>query len=185
MYSFYEHFIVYIILFHLRKCIIAKASVRSYNRLEKFLMFVLLSVCMASDSSSKKLSDSLQTWHKCLSVMQNQLYSFWCILPKQRVYRDTQKYLNTLQPMQGNSFYFILVCITHIQGYTIVSQYFTAYVRKFFKMCLIQLQIKIQLFCIICNEIYVNNSDAQQNSLYRKRVYIVEIVHLQRHTKEK
>ena len=73
---------------------------------------VCIFVCLrVTRQRSQKLSDSLEIWHKCLYVMRNQLYKFWCTLTQYLVYKNRQKYLNTLRPKQKKVFVFFLVCV--------------------------------------------------------------------------
>ena len=65
----------------------------------------------------------------------------------------------------------------HVQGCIKVSQCITTMKENSLKLILTQLQ------CMKLNEIYTSYLDAQQNSLFKKWVYIDETGHVQEYTK--
>ena len=62
-----------------------------------------------AQQQQRKLSNSLEIWHKYLCVMRNQVFSLWRTLPKYHVYWGTQKFLNPLRTKEGNSLISVLI----------------------------------------------------------------------------
>ena len=93
---------------------------------------ILVYLCVTRQQS-QKLSDSYEIWQKCLCVTQNYLYNFWCTLLKQRVHRETQKYLNTVPPMEGNSLKSVLTWTLRIKLNEIYIRYSDALYNILFK----------------------------------------------------
>ena len=80
-------------------------------------LYFCLSVCVSSDSAGRNYPNCFKFHTILVMFCEISCIVFWYALPKLCVYRNTQKYLNTLRPMLENVFEFLSLCVWRDNGH--------------------------------------------------------------------